>query len=70
MAIREEKLEIKLNEVKEKEEQIIEKLQEQDRLLQEISGLTKEEAKDILMKRLKKRLLWKFLNILKMKKKS
>lgn len=51
LALREEKLEIKINEVKEKEEQIIEKLQEQDRLLQEISGLTKEEARDILMKK-------------------
>lgn len=51
LSYKEEKLENKINEIKQKEEQIIEKLLEQDKLLQEISGLTKEEAKDILMQK-------------------
>lgn len=49
LALKEEKIENKINELKQKEEQVIEKLLEQDKLLQEISGFTKEQAKEILM---------------------
>lgn len=51
LSFKEEKLENKSYELKNKEETIIEKLLEQDKLLQEISGYTKDHAKEILMKK-------------------
>ncbi len=51
LSYKEDKIESKIQELKQKEEQIIEKLLEQEKLLQEISGYTKEQAKEILMQK-------------------
>lgn len=51
LSIKEEKLETRINDLRQKEEKVNQKLLEQDQKLQEISSLTKEQAKDILMKK-------------------
>ncbi len=51
LSLKEEKIETKINELREKEDEIEQKLQEQDRILQELSGLTKDQARDILLQK-------------------